>query len=50
MKQGISFSVWQKWKLPEDLQLTEKTWYETKNQTNGHISQGDQQAYYLQVF
>ena len=32
--------------LSEDLQLIEKT----GNQKRAHISRGDQQAYYLQVF
>ena len=32
------------------MQLFEKTWNHTVNQKKGHISLGDQQAYYLHVF
>ena len=36
--------------LSEDLQLIEKTKNSAGNQKKGHISLGDQQSYYLQVF
>ena len=36
--------------LSGDLQLIETTWNHTGNQKKSHISRGDQQFYYLQVF